>query len=230
MTDTYVQALALGLDPAWRRLADGERASSAQELAEAVTSDGEDGVRTFSYSMIGLQSGSELLLWRLAESVDALEEAGARTLRTGVGRWLSVRESFIGVLKPTQYVTTPTEQEQSAFGGERSRYLVVYPFTKSSEWYLLGREARQGIMNEHMKVGRQWPAVRQLLAYSFGLDDNDFLVAYEMDDLPGFGDLVRALRGTESRRSTVRDTPILTAIHRPMDEILRLLGAPERMT
>ncbi len=227
MTDTYVQALALGLDPAWRRLPDGERADSAQELANAIASDSEDGVRTFSYSMIGLQSGSEVLLWRLAESVDALEEAGARTLRTGLGRWLSVRESFIGVLKPTQYVTTPTEQEQSAFGGERSRYLVVYPFTKSSEWYLLGREARQGIMNEHMKVGRQWPAVRQLLAYSFGLDDNDFLVAYEMDDLPGFGDLVRALRGTESRRSTVNDTPILTAIHRPMDEILRLLGAPE---
>ena len=228
MTDTYVQALALGLDPAWRRLGDDERAASAAELASAIAGDGDDGVRTFTYSMIGLQSGSDVLLWRLAESVDELEEAGARTLRTGLGRWLSVRESFIGVLKPTQYVTTPTEQEQSAFGGDRSRYLVVYPFTKSSEWYLLGREARQGIMNEHMKVGRQYPSVRQLLAYSFGLDDNDFLVAYEMDDLPGFGDLVRALRGTESRRSTVRDTPILTAIHRPLDEILRLLGAPER--
>lgn len=226
MTDTYVQALALGLDPSWRRLADEERAASARELAGAVAADGTDGVRTYSYSMIGLQSGSEVLLWRLAESVDALEEAGARTLRSGLGRWLSVRESFIGVLKPTQYVTTPTEQEQSAFGGERSRYLVVYPFTKSSEWYLLGREARQGIMNEHMKVGRQYPSVRQLLAYSFGLDDNDFLVAYEMDDLLRFGDLVRALRGTESRRSTVRDTPVLTAIHRPMEEILTLLGAP----
>ncbi len=228
MTDTYVQALALGLDPAWRRLSEEERAASAGDLAAAVAADAADGVRTFTYSMIGLQSGSDVLLWRLAESVDALEEAGARTLRTGLGRWLSVRESFIGVLKPTQYVTTPTEQEQSAFGGDRSRYLVVYPFTKSSEWYLLGREARQGIMNEHMKVGRQYPSVRQLLAYSFGLDDNDFLVAYEMDDLPGFGDLVRALRGTESRRSTVRDTPILTAIHRPLDEILRLLGAPEQ--
>ncbi len=228
MTDTYVQALALGLDPAWRRLSDEERTASAGALAGAVEADADDGVRTFTYSMIGLQSGSDVLLWRLAESVDELEEAGARTLRTGLGRWLSVRESFIGVLKPTQYVTTPTEQEQSAFGGDRSRYLVVYPFTKSSEWYLLGREARQGIMNEHMKVGRQYPSVRQLLAYSFGLDDNDFLVAYEMDDLPGFGDLVRALRGTESRRSTVRDTPILTAIHRPLDEILRLLGAPEQ--
>jgi chlorite dismutase len=81
-------------------------------------------------------------------------------------------------------------------------------------------------MNEHMKVGHRYDQVRQLLAYSFGLDDMDFLVAYETDDLPAFGDLVRELRGTESRRSTVRDTPILTGIHRPIEEITALLGAP----
>src|SRR5207302_23310 len=83
----------------------------------------------------------------------------------------------------------------------------VYPFTKSSDWYLLGKEARQGIMNEHMRVGHEHPEVRQLLANSFGVDDMDFLVAYETDDLPAFGDLVRALRGTDSRRSTVRAPP-----------------------
>jgi chlorite dismutase len=123
-------------------------------------------------------------------------------------------------------VKRPTEQEQSLFTGERSRYLVVYPFTKTAEWYLLGQAARQGIMNEHMRVGHEYPQVRQLLAYSFGIDDQDFVVAYETDDLPAFSSLVRDLRGTESRRSTVRDTPIWTGIHRPMPEILGLLGAP----
>jgi chlorite dismutase len=102
----------------------------------------------------------------------------------------------------------------------------VYPFTKSTDWYLLSREARQGVMNEHMRVGHEYPMVRQALAYSFGLDGQDFVVAYETDDLIAFGDLVRALRGTESRRSTVRDTPILLGIHRPIGEILSLLGAP----
>jgi chlorite dismutase len=101
----------------------------------------------------------------------------------------------------------------------------VYPFTKTSDWYLLGKEARQGIMNEHMRVGHDYPQVRQLLAYSFGIDDQDFLVAYETDDLAVFGELVRALRGTESRRSTLRDFPILTGIHRSPSEIARLLGA-----
>jgi chlorite dismutase len=81
-------------------------------------------------------------------------------------------------------------------------------------------------MNEHMRVGHEYPTVRQALAYSFGLDSQDFVVAYETDDLVAFGDLVRALRGTESRRSTVSDAPILLGIHRPLDEILALLGAP----
>jgi len=129
------------------------------------------------------------------------------------------------MIRPSQYVKRATSQEQSLFSGRRSSYLVVYPFTKSTEWYLLPADQRQKVMNEHMKVGHRYQQVRQLLAYSFGLDDMDFLVAYETDDLEAFGELVRELRGTESRRSTVRDTPILTGIHRPIDEITRLLGA-----
>jgi chlorite dismutase len=164
-------------------------------------------------------------VWRLAPSFDALELAAARALRTGIGPWLTVRESFVGLIRDSQYVAKPTSQEQSMFTGERSRYLIVYPFTKSTDWYLTSREIRQGSMNEHMRVGHQYPQVRQLLAYSFGLDDQDFVVAYETDDLSAFSALVRDLRGTDGRRSTVRDTPILTGIHRPIREILGLLGA-----
>jgi chlorite dismutase len=219
----FVHALALGLDPAWRRLPPEERCQTADELVAAVRLESE--VRTHTYSMVGLQAGADLLLWSLAPALDALEGRSAAVLRTGMGRWMAVKESFLGVIQPSQYVKKPTPQEQSLFSGERSRYLVVYPFTKSSEWYLLGREERQAIMNEHMRIGHGFPEVRQLLANSFGLDDMDFLVAYETDDLPKFSELVRALRGTESRRSTVRDTPILTGIHRPIEEITELLGA-----
>jgi chlorite dismutase len=223
---TYVHALALGLDPAWRRLADAERHEDACRFADAYTAAQLDGIRSFSYSSVGLEPGVDLLFWRMAGSVDGLEEAAARVLRAGLGRWLSVRQSFIGRIGPSQYVRKPTEQEQFLFTGERSRYLVVYPFTKSTDWYLLSREARQGVMNEHMRIGHEYPTVRQALAYSFGLDSQDFVVAYETDDLGAFGDLVRALRGTESRRSTVSDTPILLGIHRPLEEIVAMLGAP----
>ena len=223
MTRPYVHALALGLDPAWRRLPADARREAAAAFAAAFDADPE--TITFTYSLIGLQAGVDLLVWRLAPSLDALELAAARLLRTGLGQWLTVRESFLGIINESQYVVKPTGQEQSMFEGERNRYLIVYPFTKSADWYLTSREVRQGSMNEHMKVGRDYPQVRQLLAYSFGVDDQDFLVSYETDDLPAFGALVRALRETEGRRSTVRDTPILTAIHRPIGEILELLGA-----
>lgn len=156
---------------------------------------------------------------------ESLVDSPAATQRTGMGEWMTVRHSFLGLIAPSQYVKRPTVQEQSLFTGERSRYLVVYPFTKSTDWYLLGADERQKVMNEHMKVGHRYHQVRQLLAYSFGLDDMDFLVAYETDDLPAFGELVRELRGTESRRTTVRDTPILVGVHRPIDEITALLGA-----
>ena len=219
----YVHALALGLDPAWRRLDRDDRCRTGEQFAAAVTAQSD--VSTFTYSMIGLKAGVDLVLWSLAPSLEALEDKTAAALRTGMGAWMTVRYSFLGLIAPSQYVKRPTQQEQSLFAGERSRYLVVYPFTKSTEWYLLSAEERQKVMNEHMKVGHRFDQVRQLLAYSFGLDDMDFLVAYETDDLPAFGELVRELRGTESRRSTVRDTPILTGVHRPIEEITALLGA-----
>jgi chlorite dismutase len=221
----YIQTLALGLDPAWRRLPDGERRDDGRLFAAAYAAGDRDGVRSITYSSVGLEAGVDLLFWRMAPTMDALETSAAGLLRAGVGRWLTVRHSFIGRIGPSQYVRKPTEQEQSLFDGERSRYLIVYPFTKSTEWYLQSREARQGIMNEHIRVGHDYPTIRQALAYSFGLDSQEFVVAYETDDLVAFGDLVRALRSTESRRSTVSDTPILLGIHHSLDEILLLLGA-----
>jgi chlorite dismutase len=221
--EQIVHALALGLDPTWRRLADDERRASVAALAQALARPSD--VRSFTYSSVGLQPGVDFIVWSLGPSLESIEERSAEVLRTGLGAWTSVTESFLGIIRPSQYVKKPTAQEQSLFAGDRSKYLIVYPFTKSTEWYLLGAEDRQAVMNEHMKVGHRYQQVSQLLAYSFGIDDMDFIVAYETDDLTAFVELVRELRGTESRRSTVRDTPILTAVHRTVDEIGRLLGA-----
>ena len=166
----YIQALALGLDPAWRRRTDEERHDDGCRFGEALAAKERDGVRSISYSSIGLEPGVDLLFWRMAPSIDVLETAAAALLCAGLGPWLTVRHSFIGRIGPSQYVRKPTDQEQSLFSGDRSRYLVVYPFTKSTDWYLLSKEARQGVMNEHMRVGHEYPLVRQALAYSFGLD------------------------------------------------------------
>jgi chlorite dismutase len=221
----YVQVLALKVDPAWRRLPDDVRRKDAEQFERAAAAASER-VRAFTYSMVGLRAEVDLLFWRLAPSVDALEETSAVLLQAGLGRHMTVGYTMLGYVRPSQYVKKPTTQEQAMFTGTRNAYLIVYPFAKTAEWYLLDREARQTMMNEHMKVGHQFPMVQQLLAYSFGLDDQEFIVAYETDDLPAFVDLVYALRMTEGRRYTLRDTPILTGIHRPLHQILALLGAP----
>jgi chlorite dismutase len=222
----YVQAAALGIDPGWRRLPDDERCRDAEAWTAAEAETAGSGVRTLTYSSVGIEPGVDLLLLRLAASLDDLEAAGARLARSGLGRWLTLRHSLIGRIAPSQYVATPSDRERSVLDGTPARYLIVYPFTKTADWYLLSREARQGIMNEHMRVGRGYPTIRQLLAYSFGLDDGDFLVAYDTDDLASFGDLVRELRGTESRRSTVSDRPVLVGVRTDPAAFAVQLGAP----
>jgi chlorite dismutase len=176
--------------------------------------------------MVGLRADADLLLWRLGPSIEAIEETTATLLQSGLGRHLGVACSMLGLVRHSQYVKKPTPQEQAMFAGTRAAYLIVYPFVKSADWYLTSREERQRMMNEHIRIGHQYPMVKQLLAYSFGLDDQEFIVAYETDDLTAFQDLVQALRATEGRRYTVRDTPILVGIHRPLPEVLGLLGAP----
>lgn len=223
----FLGVLGLGLDPSWRRRPADDRLADLASFCEADAAARADDVRSLTYTSLGLEPGVDLLLWRTGPSVEALESAAARMLRSGLGGWLTVRHALLGRFVPSQYATKPSEQEAGLRDGERSRYLVVYPFTKQTDWYLLSREARQGVMNEHMRVGRAYPQVRQALASSFGLDDSDFVVAYETDDLAAFGELVRELRGTESRRSTVRDTPILVGVRRSLDELPALLvGSP----
>jgi chlorite dismutase len=225
--ERFVHAWLLRLDPAWRRRSAEERRADLDPFC-AAAGRAEKRLMQHTYSTIGLRAEGDLLLWRMSESVEAIEETAADLLGSGIGQWLVPAISMIGLTRPSQYVKRPTTQEQSLFSGDRSKYLVVYPFTKSVEWYLAPAEERQAVMRGHMKVGHAYPQVRQLLAYSFGLDDQEFIVAYETDDLVAFQDLVRELRETESRRSTIRDTPIITGIHRPLGEILGRLSGPDR--
>jgi chlorite dismutase len=225
--ERFIHAWLLALDPAWRRLDLDRRRADADEFCSAIART-ESRLTQHAYSTIGLRAEGDLLLWRMASQLEDLDTTAADLLASGVGRWMSTAVSMVGLTRPSQYVKRPTTQEQSLFEGERSRYLVVYPFVKSVEWYLTPADERQEVMRGHMRVGHKYPQVRQLLAYSFGLDDQEFIVAYETDDLVAFQDLVRELRETESRRSTVRDTPIITGIHRSAADILAMLDGSGR--
>ena len=218
----FVQYLFLKIDPLWRRLDDESRQRGRTEFA-AVLRDAAPRLTTYAYSTLGLKSSAELMLWWKADAPDTMQPALAALLRSGLGQYCEIAHSLWGLTRPSIYTRRRTVQEQAVDEEARLRYLIVYPFVKTIEWYLMSRDARQGMMNEHMRVGHEYEDVRQVLLYTTGLDDQEFIVAYETDVIERHQDLVIALRDTEARRYTLRDTPIFTAVHRPLDEALALL-------
>lgn len=218
----FIQYLFFKADPLWRRLPEEERTLGRREFAQVV--EGTAGVKTFAYSTLGLKVDADFMLWRIADSLDDLQEMLAALLQTGLGKYLHTTHSLFGMTRPSVYTKRRTTQEHAIDEQERLRYFTVYPFSKTTEWYLMSKEARQGMMNEHMRVGHEYAKVRQVLLYTTGLDDQEFVVAYETDDLYSYQGLLIALRSTEARRYTLKDQPIFTAIYRPLPETLALLG------
>jgi chlorite dismutase len=170
--------------------------------------------------------GSDLLVWCALEAddpktVSAFFEQMTRAT-VPYRHLLQPVRSLWGFTRPSQYTKARSSQEIDPFDSTRKLYLIMYPFTKTPEWYLMSREARQGMMNEHIRIGKQYEDIKQLLLYSFGLQDQEFVVVYETDDLPRFSDLVNELRDTEGRRYTLQDSPVYTAIYHPAEETLAL--------
>jgi chlorite dismutase len=178
------------------------------------------------YQVYPIQAGTDILVWsaiQVEEPQAPCKFFDAFARATNPYRTLlEPKTAFWGFTKPSQYTKTRSTQEIDPFSKERLPYLILYPFVKSVDWYLMSREARQGMMNEHIRIGKAYPEITQLLLYSFGLQDQEFVVVYEAEDLTQFSDLVYELRSTEARRYTERDTPNFSAIYHPAEETLAL--------
>lgn len=218
-----VRYLMFQPDALWRRLPHADREKGRRELSEVIAN-GPSEIVTHAYSTLGLKADASLLFWQKGGTPELQQDMLARMLQTGMGQYLQVTQILFGLTRPSVYTKKRTVQEQALDEPNRLRYLIVYPFAKTVEWYLMSRDARQGMMNEHMRIGHEYTDVRQLLVYATGLDDQEFVVAYETDDLSRHQQLVIDLRSTEGRRYTLRDTPIYTAIHRTLADALSLLG------
>jgi chlorite dismutase len=195
-------------------LAPAERASVRANIASSVQAVSE---ACHLYKVFPTRSDSDFLLWTAwgADAHEAAEKAFLAFAKAAEGwrQYARPTQSLMGFTKPSMYSRGKSEQDMDPFEGERTPYLIVYPFSKTKDWYLMSMDARQGMMNEHIKLGKQFVDIKQLLVYSFGLQDQEFVVAYETDDLPHFSDLVQQLRSTEGRRYTLLDTPLITGIH-----------------
>lgn len=174
------------------------------------------------YATFPTRAADEILVWCAEEITD--ETGPARFFDAFAGavrpfrRWVDAVDVLWGFTRASEYSRAKSKQEIDPYAPKALPYLIVYPFTKTAEWYQLDAEARQSMMNEHMRIGKAHAEVLQLLVYSVGLQDQEFVVVYETADLPGFSGLVGELRRTAARPYTSSDTPIRTAVHRPADE------------
>jgi chlorite dismutase len=163
-----------------------------------------------------MSADADLIVWTAQEVEDAGTPARffdhmARALAC-YRSVLEVVDVLWGVTRPSPYTKGRSRRAIDPFANDRSRYLVAYPFTKTAEWYLLASEQRQELMNEHIRIGRSHPGIDQLLLYSVGLQNHEFVVVYETEDLERFSALVAELRTTAARPYTARDTPVRVGI------------------
>ncbi|MSQ13006.1 MAG: chlorite dismutase [Dehalococcoidia bacterium] len=217
------------VDPAWRGLAPEVKERQKRELM-AVLDEFREPLTLRTYSTVGLRADTDFLIWLLSWELEPLQAFAAQVNRTDMARYLVTPYAYLAMTRKSPYnVAGRTEQSQ----GHQSRltppqkpfpYLIVYPFVKTHDWYQLPQAERQRMMGQHFTIGHKYPNVRVNTTYSFGLDDQDHIVAFETTDLAEFLECVMELREAEQRKYTERDTPIFTCAQKPVREILDSLG------
>ena len=220
----FVLYVAFRATPAWYGLAKDDKTRAIAEYLARVDDFGQRMIiRT--YSTLGLKRDADFLLWLISPELDSIQGLMEGLRKTALAPYLETAASYLAVTRESMYMKGhPQEEVKVMVEPGQAKYLFVYPFVKSREWYLLKREERQRLMNEHIRIGHQFPGIRINTAYSFGLDDQDFVVAFEGDEPKDFVTLVMRLRETEGSTYTVRDTPIFTCVKKPLEEILWSLG------
>lgn len=227
----YVRFAFYKVDPLWRRLPAEEQAEHKQELIDVIQSFNRR-MLLRPYSLMGTRADAELLLWQISEDPQPFRELASAIIGTRMGAYLNIVYSYFSQTKRSLYEIRTSgaddedEEERLVIDPTESKYLFVYPFIKTREWYQLSHHARQGMMDEHIAVGRKYPSVRLNTTYSFGIDDYEFIVAFETDEPSDFLDLVQELRESTVSMYTLQDTPLFTCINMRLDEALDALGGP----
>ena len=196
---------------ATRAFRDLDHDDAAREVEDLVK--GWEGVSVRGvYSTVGFRADTDLMLWLVAASPDALQDALVTFGRTRAGRELDVSWSFMGAVKPAEF----TADHAPAFvkGEPPKRYLCAYPFVRTPEWYLLPPEDRAKLLREHGEIGREFPDVLANTTSAFGINDWEWILAFEADELDRIVDCIRRLRTAEARRFTKEEVPFVTGIRK----------------
>ncbi len=217
----YVSYRFFRVDPAWRRLPVEERAAHKDAFAEVVE-EWQERMQILSYSLVGVRSEADLFLWLLTERYEDLRDLAADLNATPLAGWLTTPHSYLAATLSSKYFERDPKRPPRRVVPRRAPYLVVYPFVKVRPWYSLPLEDRKRAMQEHADIGSRFSTVTNHTTYSFGIDDQEFMTAFECEEPVDFLHLMMTLRETEASRYTERDTPIFVGV---LGEIRPLLDS-----
>lgn len=199
-----------------------EQGSIKKEFTDLI--ENQKDLKIVSYATLGFKANTNFMLWIRSPKPELMQDFVQILLHTKFGNYLTITYTFFGIERPSQYSGRIGKPEQiMQTYDDRLPYFILYPFTKTPEWHLLPFEDRKKLMGEHIKIGVQYKDIRQCLLYSYGVDDNEFIVSYETENLERFQDLVMELRPTSVRKYTQNDTPIFTCIYRPLEKLIKHL-------
>lgn len=227
----YIRYLFYKIRPSWRTdvAADG-RLARHPALIEVLNQFKERMAVLRAYSTLGTRGDADFMLWMVSERLEDFQELNSAVLSTEMGAHLDTPYSYLAMTRRSHYVDKHVHEDGEG-EGRRARirpldrkYLFVYPMVKKRPWYRLSLQERQQAMDEHIRVGHEFPRVKINTSYSFGLDDQEFVVAFETDYPGDFLDLVERLRGGEASAYTQRETPIFTCVAGSFGEVLELIG------
>src|SRR5215471_7353760 len=212
--------------PEWRLLADADKQRCRDQFVSAVDASRKQ-MLIHTYSTVGLRTNTDLMIWRIGYELEPFQEMTARLNHTEIAKYLEPTQSFLSMTKRSMYIDRDNPEhveDRLHIVPGKSDYLFVYPFVKTRDWYARPPEQRQEMMDEHIRIGAKYRSVKLHTTYSFGLDDQEFVVAFETDHPADFLDLVQELRETKASSYTLRDTPMFTCRQRELGECLEALG------
>ena len=223
--EQYVKYTFYKIDPQWRRLNAEIKEQGKQEFT-SVIAEFESKLILRTYSTVGMRGDADIMIWSASPTLEALQEFISQLLKTTLGAYLETTYSYLAMTRRSTYVDAHEHKRGESKVGMlpmSKPYLFVYPFVKTHAWYQLPFEERQRMMNEHFKVGHEYPSVKIHTSYSFGLDDQEFVLGFETNKPADFLELVMAMRSAEQRPYTEKDVPIFTCLLKDPKQLIDIL-------
>ncbi|QBD77873.1 chlorite dismutase [Ktedonosporobacter rubrisoli] len=215
------------LDPQWQQLPVDIRAQGREQVLN-ICKQYEEKALIRTYGLYGLRSDCDFMIWQATYDVEDLRWLSSQIRRSLMGPYLRETHAFLAMTKRSVYVgknARGAHDPRLTITPRDEKYLFVYPFVKTRPWYALSLQERKRMMDEHIRMGVKYPNITINTTYSFGIDDQEFVVAFEGDNVADFLDLVQELRESEASRYTLRDTPMFICVNQTLEDVFEAIGA-----